>query len=285
MANLSSRTGLSPTATRLSLSNNAATSVQNFNGYDSQVLEGHVYIDATTNYRASVRVTIVKNGAGVYEIAATDIAGDDNGGSPIVSFSMSGSILQATLVSYSGFSSAYIQYYLLSPAQGLNFPLSVDASAVASGTIDAARLPLATSSSAGAIPYYEEGTFTMTLGNASNTSGHAQSGPRKYIRIGNMVQVWAGEVNFSLTDDNVNASFVYSFSGLPNFTAVTYLAGVLNTELVGSPYERIPSTLLKVSDTSTDVFFRISSDSDLGMPTTGSHTAACRAIGFTYFID
>jgi len=89
MANLSQRTGTTPVNTRIGLANNAASNVQNFNGYDSQELIGHVFIDGTTDYRAAVRIVVVKNGAGVYEVAATDIAGDDISGSPIVSFSMS----------------------------------------------------------------------------------------------------------------------------------------------------------------------------------------------------
>ena len=127
MANLSSRTGTTPVNTRISLANNTASNVQNFNGYDSQELLGHVYIDGTSDYRAAVKVTVVKNGAGTYEVAATDVAGDDISGSPIVTFSMSGSILQATLPNITGFSSAYIDYHLVSPTFNATYPLTVDA--------------------------------------------------------------------------------------------------------------------------------------------------------------
>lgn len=127
MANLSSRTGVTPVNTRISLANNTASNVQNFNGYDSQELLGHVYIDGTSDYRAAVKVTVVKNGAGTYEVAATDVAGDDISGSPIVTFSMSGSTLQATLPNITGFSSAYIDYHLVSPKLNATYPLTVDA--------------------------------------------------------------------------------------------------------------------------------------------------------------
>lgn len=130
MANLSQRTGTTPVNTRISLANNTASNVQNFNGYDSQELIGHVFIDGTTDYRAAVKVTVVKNGAGVYEVAATDVAGDDISGSPIVTFSMSGSILQATLPNITGFSSAYIDYHLVSPKLNAQYPLSVDVTSV-----------------------------------------------------------------------------------------------------------------------------------------------------------
>lgn len=115
MANLSSKTGFTPTQTRVSLINNGNTTVQNFAAYDAQLLTGFVYVDATTDKRASVDVWIVKNGAGTYEVASADIAGDDIGGSPIVTFSMSGSNLVATLPDHTGFSSAYIQYILNAP--------------------------------------------------------------------------------------------------------------------------------------------------------------------------
>jgi hypothetical protein len=125
MANLSSSTGYTPLQTRIPLVNSATTNVQDFALYDAQTLTGLVYIDATTDKRAAVTVTIVRNGAGTYEVGATDIVGDDNSGLPIVSFSMSGSILQATLVSYAGFVSAYIQFHLAAPVFGANYPLTV----------------------------------------------------------------------------------------------------------------------------------------------------------------
>ncbi len=127
MATLSSRSGLTPVATTLSLTNNATTNVQNFDAYISQVIEGHVYIDATTDYRAAFTLTILKNGAGTYEISASDIHGDDDSGNPIVSFAMSDSTLQATLANYSGFSSASITYTLSAPKMDGQFPLTVNA--------------------------------------------------------------------------------------------------------------------------------------------------------------
>jgi hypothetical protein len=47
---------------------------------------------------------------------------------------MSGSVLRATLVSYAGFVSAYIQYNLNAPALGANFPLTIDGSNVTLAT-------------------------------------------------------------------------------------------------------------------------------------------------------
>jgi hypothetical protein len=145
MANLSSKTGTitTPVQTQISLSNNATTSVQDMSAYDSQEVIGFVYVDATTDYRASFKVTVNKNGAGSYEIVASDIAGDDISGAPIISFSMSGSVLRVTLPSFAGFSAStsYLRYQLSAPFLGGNYPLSVSASQVlgnAAGTTPAA---------------------------------------------------------------------------------------------------------------------------------------------------
>jgi hypothetical protein len=99
--------------------------------------------EETDDYRASVKLSIVKNGAGSYEVAASDIAGDDYSGSPIVSFSMSGSLLQATLdsalVAAESPSESYIRYALSAPAVGGQDNISIDSSKLI-GTIDSGVL-------------------------------------------------------------------------------------------------------------------------------------------------
>jgi hypothetical protein len=130
MANLSSKTGFTPLLTQVPLANNGNTTVQNMSAYDGQILTGFVYVDATTDYRVTVIVQVVKNGAGTYEVLA-DIFGDNLSGNPIVTFSMSGNDLIATLPNFTGFSSAFIKYKLDAPALGANFPLTVDSTNVA----------------------------------------------------------------------------------------------------------------------------------------------------------
>lgn len=135
MTNLSSKTGFTPNLTQISLANNAATTIQNMSAYDGQMLTGFVYVDATTDKRAFVVVQVIKNGAGTYEVAAADVSGDDEGGSPIVTFTMSGNNLQATLPNFTGFSSAYIRFKLDAPALGAQFPLQVDGANVTLATL------------------------------------------------------------------------------------------------------------------------------------------------------
>jgi hypothetical protein len=68
-------------------------------------------------------------------VAASDIAGDDYSGSPIVEFQMSGSALQAKIPSgIPGFSSAYVKYSLSAPAAA-GSDLSVDSENILFDTI------------------------------------------------------------------------------------------------------------------------------------------------------
>lgn len=138
MANLSSKTGFTPVQTSVALTLSGTTSVQDFAAYDAQELTGFVQVLGSTNYRTSVKVMVVKNGAGTYEVASVDLAGDNYSSAPLVSFAMSGSILRATLPSITGATSAKIQYQLNAPALGGQFPLTVSASQVqgrTSGTV------------------------------------------------------------------------------------------------------------------------------------------------------
>jgi len=146
----------------------AASNIQNFSTYDAVELIGYVYVDGSSaDYRASVKLSIVKNGAGSYEVAASDIAGDDYSGSPIVSFSMSGSLLQATLdsalVAAESPSESYIRYALSAPAVGGQDNISIDASKIVSGTIDSGVLPEATSSVRGTV-LKPNGTLRLDTG-------------------------------------------------------------------------------------------------------------------------
>lgn len=146
MANLSSKTGTltTPVQTQISLANNSTTSVQDMSAYDAQEVMGFCYLDATTDLRAYFKVTVVKNGAGTYEIAAADIAGDQSGtgGSAVapIEFSMSGNILRVTVPNLTGFSSGYLRYQLSAPYLGGNYPLTVSARQVA-GDVSGVAVP------------------------------------------------------------------------------------------------------------------------------------------------
>jgi hypothetical protein len=172
-------------------------------------------------------VTVNKNGAGTYEIVATDIAGDDVAGSPMVSFSLSGSVLRATLNSgiTGTFGSGYIQYQLNAPALGGNFPLSVDGSQIVSGTVASARLPAgqlpgSTSGAAIAAGYIGETKRAVVLPGAnqsiSSTSYVAITGASLSLEAG----IWAifASVNF----DGNPVALIVSLQLYDGTTQVTY---------------------------------------------------------------
>jgi hypothetical protein len=138
--------------TTIALANDNTSIVQNFSLYDAQELIGHVSVDADTDYRASVRVIVVKNGAGTYEVSLAEVSGDSINASPIVAFSMSGADLQATLPDFTGFVSANIKYYLVRPITTADYPLSIDGSQITSGTVSPDRIALSTANAPGLKP-------------------------------------------------------------------------------------------------------------------------------------
>jgi hypothetical protein len=252
MAFLSERTGLVPVDTTIALANNATTTIQNMSAYNHQELVGHVEIVASSTYRAAVRVTVIKNGAGTYEVASSDLAGDDNSGNPIVSFSMSGSNLQATLVSYGGFTSASIRYHLQHAVTNANYPLSIDASQILSGTVDAARLPIpviaaATNTSTTSISSTTETTVnwsTATIDTASGwdlannkyvvpSDGYYQISWEGTVASGNSVNWLASALSFLKVDGTVvstSSGFITQGSA-QNFLRTAYMTGSTTIQL------------------------------------------------------
>jgi hypothetical protein len=83
----------------------------------------------------------------------------------------SAGLIQVTMPNWTGYSSAAINFALNAPAVGTNFPLSVDGSAVVSGTVGASFLPLATATTQGVVPTYNTGTFTPALAFGGGSTG------------------------------------------------------------------------------------------------------------------
>ena len=125
--------------TQVSLSNNVSNqTIQNvgpvggIGGYDAGELAGWVHIDATTDLRFYVQAQFVKGGNGNYNISY-----QTSGDTPPANFSLSitnAGLIQYTMPLVAGFSTASINYALNAPAVGTNFPLSLDATAIVSGT-------------------------------------------------------------------------------------------------------------------------------------------------------
>jgi len=145
MALLSSKTGFTPSQSKLYITSLVTpTSVQDFAAYQAQEIIGFVYIQTSTStFQTAVRLVVNKSGAGTYEVASLDLAGDTVSGSPLITFAMSGSMLQLTpAASISGtLTTAYIQFQINAPVLGGTFPLSLDATSVVSGVFDEGRIP------------------------------------------------------------------------------------------------------------------------------------------------
>jgi hypothetical protein len=202
--------------------------VQDFSKFDAAELSGYVEAQGSSSFRASVKLSIVKNGAGTYEVAASDIAGDDVSGAPLVSFQMTGSLLEAKIDDgVASFSSAVIKFALISPPNSAG-SLSIDASSVVSGTIDSGVLPAATDTAIGALLLdaestsnsvigIERGTFTDYVRGINATTNTVQG---RYIKFGKLVYVRVKVTVSGYTGQTSNPYVLLPFNpyGLSNDT-------------------------------------------------------------------
>jgi hypothetical protein len=118
---------------QLSLSNNTTATIQNVSAYDAGELTGWIYIDATTDYKFYFQAPFAKNGAGTNYNISPSFVGD----TPPAGFSLSitsAGLIQYTMPSVTGFSSALVNFALNAPAVGATFPLSIGASNVLGST-------------------------------------------------------------------------------------------------------------------------------------------------------
>jgi hypothetical protein len=122
--------------TQISLTNNTTTTIQNTVAYDSVELAGWMYINATAKYRFHFKAQVTKKGDATDYLISYQTSGD----TPPVGFNISvttSGLVQVTLPSVSGFTSAIAQFSLNGPAVGASLPLSIDSSNVSFGTVQA----------------------------------------------------------------------------------------------------------------------------------------------------
>jgi hypothetical protein len=186
----------------------------------------------------------------------------------------SAGMVSVVLPDVSGFSSANINYSLNAAAVGVDLPLSLDASNIQTGTLPSGVLPLATGSSAGAIPFYEEGTFTAAVSVTSNVTGTATFGPARYKRIGNMVFCTIDNITgFTLTSATTANSYVYfSHTGLPEVTNGTFYFGAGRVR-TNPGIEILPSA----------VSYRNTTTTDFGVQFNAINSGASNADGFEIY--
>jgi hypothetical protein len=110
--------------TQIGLTNNAVTTIQNAAAYDSVELSGWVYINATTPLRFAIKVQVTKNGAGNNYLVSFQHSGDTPPSGFDVDATAAG-LVQVTLPSIAGFTSAVVQFSLNGPAVGASLPLQI----------------------------------------------------------------------------------------------------------------------------------------------------------------
>lgn len=128
--------GSSNVRSQIPLANSTTTTVQDISAYDAGELTGWVSIVNTTaanSLRFYVAAQFSKNGAANNYNISYQVSGD----TPPTGFSLTtttAGLLQVTLPSITGFSSASINYALNAPAVGTTFPLSVSARSIVGDT-------------------------------------------------------------------------------------------------------------------------------------------------------
>lgn len=122
--------------TQIALGNNTTTTIQNVAAYDSLELQGWIFLNATTKYRFLFKAQVTKNGAATDYLVSFQHSGDTPPDGFNITVTTAG-LVQVTLPSLSGFSSAIAQFSLNGPAIGVSLPLQIDSSNVSFGTIQA----------------------------------------------------------------------------------------------------------------------------------------------------
>lgn len=184
---------------------------------------------------------------------------------------------------WSGYSSAVINYALNAPAVGTNFPLSIDGTQIAGGLIPAANLPLANSTTRGAIGYYEESSWSVTFASSSNITGTAVATGGSYTRIGNTVFVRIASITgCSITTAGAQTFLDINSTGLPGVTNSTVFYGTSYCAIVASPNEILPVAIADSSPTHSRIFLGIGSAAGLGV--VNGDAINISSVFFTYTI-
>lgn len=151
--------------TQITLSNSTTATVQDVSTYDAGELTGWISITATTPLKFFVKAPFAKNGAGTNWNISPSYMGD----TPPAGFSLSitsGGVIQYTMPSVSGFTSAYLNYALNAPAVGTSFPLSVSSSSIQ--VVDAAPLSYRNKLINGSFSIWQRGTSQTNFGYGSD---------------------------------------------------------------------------------------------------------------------
>jgi len=226
------------------------------------------------------RAPFAQNGAETNWNISPSYVGD----TPPAGFSIqmsSAGVVSVTCPTFAG--TGLVNYALNAPAVGATFPLAVDASSLTTGTVAAARLPLATSTTPGAISYYEESSWSVTFASSANITGTAVATGGSYTRIGNTVFVRIASITgCSITTAGAQTYLDINSTGLPGVTNSTIFYGSSYCAIVASPNEILPVAIADSSPTHSRIFLGIGSTSGLGV--VNGDAINISSVYFTYTI-
>ncbi len=253
------------TRTRIPLADNATTSVQNFAAFDAAELFGWVYINATTSYRFYVSCQVSKNGAG----SDYNVSYQTSGDTPPVGFDVSISaagLLSVILPAEAGFVEADINYSLNVATETAALPLSIDASVIQTGTIDSARLPLATSTVPGAVAAIKQYVAGSDFTISSDANATVSFNRSVIVLYQTYDGAWRAIININLTH-GADVAHSITITGLTfkNSSGFFQSMSCSGTDLTepSTAYARPNESVITVSHTVGAVTTRVSGDVEL----------------------
>lgn len=178
--------------TQIGLSNNATTTIQNVSAYNSVELQGWIYINATTPYRYLFKAQVTKKGDGTDYLISFQHSGDTPPSGFNITVTTAG-LVQVTLPSVAGFTSAVAQFNLNGPAVGVSLPLQINSSLItvnAGIQFPATMIPSADPNN---LDDYEEGVWSPSLYGSTTVGTWTPSATQTggyYIKIGKLVYLF-----------------------------------------------------------------------------------------------
>ena len=224
--------------TTISLGNNAVTTVQNALAYDAGELSGWVYIDATTDLRFYVQAQFAKNGAGTNYNLSFQTTGD----TPPAGFTVditAGGLIQVTLPSLPGFSSASINFGLNVAAVGATLPLQISGSLVTG--------PVLGAGTGAVIPTNSIGGKVIDAGLSKTTTVLSSW----QVATGNFGTPPAGTYLVILKAEHTIAAGLTGFGAIINESNASVLTGIIS-QTNGTPSSGVASNTTSVNYYTTD---------------------------------
>jgi hypothetical protein len=191
------------------------------------------WVQLGTSQKFYFRAPFAQNGGSTDWNISPSYVGD----TPPAGFSItmaSTGVVTMTCPTFTG--TGLVNYALNAPAVGATFPLAVDAGSLTTGTVAAARLPAATSTTAGTLSYYQEDDITLA-GVRWNFTTPTSTFNIKLTRIGRCVTMTfpakydgtsSGSVGSVLLSVNIPTAFRPNYNSFTPVVVVSSNSSVAN---------------------------------------------------------